>query len=307
MIRIKDFAINAVLVLLGGISRFAGFRLRSAVGKLAGKTLIMLSPKRKIITKNNIEKAFPDKDPVQIREILIESYENLGITLMEQLAIPTMDEKQIKMYIKYENLELLTNIYKRGKGMILMSGHYGNWELLALSAGLFTGIPVNIIVKRQKNPFADKLVNNIRTKFNNKVIQMRNAARKMIEIMNKGEALALLADQSAHKDKDIYVEFFGRPVSVFEAPSRLALRYRVPIVIGFAERQENGTYYVRLKELDCADLEYNDESVRELSRMHVNLLEEQIRKKPGQWAWQHRRWKHTDYFYEHYTKKNAVN
>jgi KDO2-lipid IV(A) lauroyltransferase len=122
---------------------------------------------------------------------------------------------------------------------------------------------------------------------------MYNAARTIVSELRKGNMIALLADQSATKDKDLFVDFFGRPAATYESPAAMALRLNAPIVMGFAVRQKDGTYTVRLREIPFDDIKDREDAVSILTERHVKELENQIRLVPGLWAWQHKRWKHT--------------
>jgi KDO2-lipid IV(A) lauroyltransferase len=285
-------AITAFLKALGLLSQKLNRRKRIALGKIVGNLLKTASSKRFKITLENITAAFPEKTSEWHLDIAFKSYQNLGITLVELLAFPKLSDSDIADYIHYENIGLLKELHSRGRGLILLSGHFGNWELLAYSARLFSKLPISIIVKPQQNESADKLLNQYRTQRGNAVIPMHNAARSIIQKLKSGEAIALLADQSATSDKDIFVDFFGRPAATYEAPAALALRFKTPIVIGFAERGDDGRYFVKLSEIPHDDLENTPEGVRELTQRHVKILEDAVRKRPELWSWQHRRWKH---------------
>ncbi|HYF02293.1 MAG TPA: lysophospholipid acyltransferase family protein [Patescibacteria group bacterium] len=284
--------ITTLLKSVGHLSRSLTISQRGSLGRFMGKVLKSASKKRYRITFNNIAQAFPEKHTQWHQETALKSYENLGITLVELLAFPDLNDEIVAKYIRYDNVELLEELHARGHGLLLLSGHYGNWELLAYSAGLFSRLPISIIVKPQQNRYADELLNRYRTQRGNRVIPMGQAARAIIQALKNGEAVALLADQSATSDKDIFVDFFGRPAATYEAPAALALRFKTPIVIGFAKRQEDGTYRVRLSEIPHEDLQNTPEGIRELTRRHVRALENAIRERPELWSWQHRRWKH---------------
>ncbi|MES2767040.1 MAG: lysophospholipid acyltransferase family protein [Bacteroidota bacterium] len=284
--------ITFLLKALGAVSRKLSINPRTALGRTVGTLLEKASRKRYEITLGNIRAAFPEKNTEWHRDIAFKSYQNLGITLVELLAFPSLSDEDIADYIKYENVGLLKEMHAKGRGLILLSGHYGNWEMLAYSAGLFSKLPVSIIVKPQQNIYADRLLNQYRTQRGNQVIPMHNAARSIIQKLRSGESIALLADQSATGHKDIFVDFFGRPAATYEAPAALALRFKTPIVIGFAERQPDGRYYVKLSEIPHNDLENTPEGIRELTQRHVQILENAIRRRPELWSWQHRRWKH---------------
>lgn len=285
---------NAYLILsIGFISNNVSHSLRVTIGKLLGKLFIILDRKRKQITYNNILKAFPDKKHFEIEIILKESYYNLGITLVELLYLKKLKNEELQNYISYENIELINELLKKNKGLLLLSGHYGNWEYLAYSAGVFSRKPLNVIVKSQKNKKLNRILNSYREKSGNKLIPMNKAALEIVRVIKNKGMVALLADQAASKTKDIFVDFFGRPAITYEAPAKLALKFDIPIIMGFAERQNNNKYKVKLFEINFEDIKNNDNAVELLTKRHVELLEDQIRKNPNQWAWQHNRWKHS--------------
>ncbi len=292
MNRIIDYIVSSILYILCFISQHITDHFRINLGRLIGDILRVISQKRYGITLDNIAKSFPDKSISDCKNIAAKSYQNLGITMMELMAIPKMSEDYLKQKVVYENIELINELGKKGNGVILLSGHYGNWELLAYTAGYFTGIPVTIIVKPQRNKIADSTLNTYRTYHNNKVVSMYKAARPIVSELRKGNMVALLADQSATKDKDIFVDFFGRPAATYESPAAMALRLNAPIVIGFSERQSDGKYRVKLQEIPHEDLKDREDAVQILTERHVKVLENQIRKIPELWAWQHKRWKH---------------
>ncbi|MFH1051650.1 MAG: lysophospholipid acyltransferase family protein [bacterium] len=284
--------VTYLLLFLGFISSKLSIKKRSELGRLIGNILRVLSTKRKNITYTNLKNAFPEKSEELINDILIKSYQNLGIVLIEVLSLKYLDDDDINKYVHYENLDLILDVYNRGNGLILLSAHFGNWEFAAYAVGLFTKIPIKIIVKEQQNTIADKVLNEYRAKAGNEVVFMNKAARKIINALFNKECVAILADQRATKDKDVYVDFFGMPASTYEAPASLALKFKVPVIYGFAVRNKDGTYTVKAKELKTDDLENNADDIKILTQRHVNVLEDAIREHPELWTWQHNRWKY---------------
>ncbi len=226
-----------------------------------------------------------------MNETVRKTFENMGIVFAEFLALKWLDEKKIKDYVRFENIDLILEKFKQGNGVILLSGHYGNWEFLAYSVYVYLNLPVLIVVKPLSNYVLDKVINSNRTQLGNKVVSMYEAAFKVVKTLRSGGIVALLADQSATKDRDIYVDFFGRKAATFDSPAYFALKYNVPIIVGFA-RRENYYYNVKLVEIDHSDLDFNKEGIFELTRRYVKLLEDVIREQPELWLWTHRRWKH---------------
>jgi Kdo2-lipid IVA lauroyltransferase/acyltransferase len=285
--------ITGFLLFLGFISKRLTISQRTRFGSFIGDCLIILSKKRKKITLENISLAFPCETRQWHNKVIKESYRNLGITMVELLAFDSFSESDFSKYMKCDNIELVHEVYSRGKGLIFLSGHFGNWEILAYSVGLFTGISIKIIVKPQRNTIADELLNKYRCLGGNTVVSMYNSARTIVRTLLEKKSIALLADQSATKDKDIFVDFFGRPAATYESPADMALRFDIPVIMGFAVRQSDCTYRVKLIELKHDDLKHDTEGIKELTRRHVQVLEDAIRQNPGHWAWQHRRWKHS--------------
>jgi KDO2-lipid IV(A) lauroyltransferase len=287
-----DRLITWVLKIIGFVSYKLPIRARVSLGIFLGFILRKLSKQREKITEENLKNAFPEKSSDEINLIVRKSYHNLGIVLAEVPAMKYMTEQDFRKCIEFENIELVQEVYGRGKGLILLSGHFGNWEYVAYTAGLYSKIPILIVVKPQKNKLADKILNNYRTKANNQVVSMFSAARGIIKAISEKKVIALIVDQSASPDKDIFVDFFGRPATTYEAPAALALKFDVPIIIGLGVRQSNGTYKVRVDEIKHDDLENTPDGIRKLTERHVKYLEDHIRKNPDHWAWQHKRWKY---------------
>ncbi len=282
---------SIVLHTLGKISATLSIRHRLRLGAVIGGVLRVLSKKRFQITIGNLQAAFPMMPIDWIQKTARSSYSNLGIVLAEILAFQFMKNEQLAELIEFENVELLNSSYERNKGMILLSGHFGNWELLAFSAGLKSGIPINIVVAPQHNPIANEYINEFRSRHNNRIVPMTNAARNIVHILQNNGVVAMLADQAANSSKNIFVDFFNRPASTYDAPAALALKFKFPLIIGFAVRQPTGKYLVRLEEVMYNDLEYSKAGIAELTKRHVEILEREIRKHPEQWSWQHKRWK----------------
>ncbi|MBK9246853.1 MAG: lysophospholipid acyltransferase family protein [Ignavibacteria bacterium] len=291
MKRITESIVAILIYSLGYISYLLSVRYRFILGAVFGYVLRKFSKKRCSITLDNITQSFKDQSTEWHKTLVRNSYNNLGVVLSEIIAFQHMSDKQMTELIDFSNIHLLQTANAKNKGLILLSGHFGNWELLAYTAGLFSGIPINIVVAPQHNTFANEYINVFRTRHNNNIVPMTNAARDIIKILNKHGAVAMLTDQAANSSTDVSIDFFGRPAITYEAPAALVLKYNIPMIIGFAVRQDSGKYLVNLEEIETHDLEYTKDGIAELTKRHVEILEQAIRKHPEQWSWQHKRWK----------------
>ena len=292
MKKFLDALITTILRSIAAIANLLNPKARQSLGKLIGRILKQLSSRRYNITKDNIKKAL-QVDDSRADAIALGAYRNLGITLVELTVLDKLSLEELHNYVKYENIELIHEAYNEGNGVILLSGHYGNWEYLAYTAGLFTQLPLTVVVKPQSNKFADKYLNRTRTSGGNKTVSMYNAARTIVKELNQGNIIALLTDQSASRNNDVTTEFFARKVPTYAAPSALSIKFNAPIIVGFANRMSDGSYYVKLSRIDPYEYQNDSDGVEKLTQYHVDILENEIRKHPELWAWQHRRWKHS--------------
>lgn len=265
--------------------------LKVGIGKLFGWAMMLASAKRKQITFDNIKKSNLNKTDTDISKILKESYQNLGITLVELLTIDTYDLNSAKPKVRFSNIELITQAKERGKGVIVLSGHFGNWELLAYSAGKLLSETIHLVIKYQMNPYTDQYLRNLRQRSGNQLIDMNKAGMTLVKAIKRNDIIAMLTDQRAGKNEGLVLDFLGRPARAYKAPALLALKFKTPVIVGFAVRDADNNYTVDLVELDHSDLIDNADGVEELTKRYLELLETAIDKNPGLWAWQHNRWK----------------
>lgn len=281
------------LLVLSLFVRILPRKLQLILGKVFGRIFMVIFPSRVKIALDNLQHAFPEKSDNWIKQVAKESFENLGITLIEILLTKYWSSEKINKIAKFQNVELFKKLHSENKGVILLSAHFGNWEIGALAGEFQLGSKYLIIVEHQANDYINSEMNKIRTRFGNSVVSRYKAAREIVKALQRGEVIALIADQSASENNDVYVDFFGRPAATFDSPAILALKFDVPIVFCISFRQSNGDYLVRIKEVKHDDLKNDKEGVLELTRRYTKLLEDMIRENPGHWAWMHRRWKHS--------------
>jgi len=292
MKKIINFIVYGFLVCLSFLTNALTIKMRTRLGGFLGRLIAIIAPKRVKITHDNLTHAFPDKSPNWINETTNGCFRNLGIVLLEILLLRTISKTKLNSYIKFNNLELIEKLKQQNTGILMLSGHYGNWEILALGGGIQVSIPIVMVVEPQRNQFMSDDMYRMRTKFGNMTTSRYQAAREIVNAIKKNYVVALLVDQSATSNKDIFVDFFGRPAATFEAPANLALRFKIPVVFGVAVRQPDGTYKVDLRQIRHDDLHYDKQGIEEFTKRHVKALEDAIRDHPDQWAWMHKRWKH---------------
>ncbi len=276
----------------GFILRLFPLRMVRKAGAWAGECAGIRLGYRRLVTLDNLRNAFPEKDEAWLESTMRGSFRSVGTALFEFVYFPRMSAAAIDQIVQIENPELISEVYARGKGIILLTAHFGNWEILAQSIPVKMGIPLSVIVKSQANKRVDIRVNRWRTMFGNIVVPMENAVRELLRVLRDKKGVGIVADQTASKES-ISVSFFGREVPTFEGPAMFSLKTGAPILTGFAVREADGSYRARFHEVPSSDLtEYTPENVAELTRRHVAHTESVIRQFPDQWMWMHKRWKH---------------
>ncbi len=248
---------------------------------------------RRRIALENLRHAFPDLTEKDRRAIALGSVRNSGIAIFELLWFPNLTDRKLRQLVRPVNPELIHRGHEQGKGMVMLSGHFGNWELIALAMARLTGHPFTIIVQTQSNTLVDREINRHRCLFGNTVVPMEHAVREMLRTLQRGDVVAIAPDQSGPME-GVFVDFFGRSVATHQGPAVFALKSKAVMQMGFIVRSRDGTYDVTLEEVPTADLNGpSEENVLELTRRHTALLEKYIRQHPDHWLWMHRRWKHT--------------
>ncbi|MFN4916341.1 MAG: lysophospholipid acyltransferase family protein [Ignavibacteria bacterium] len=289
---IQQYAILILLRCTGYISAVLSISMLQKAGTLLGMILMLLSSKRVAITLDNIEKAFPEKDSNSHQKILKGSYANLGIVLLEIASMYFLSNEQVAKRMTFKNISLIHDILKRGKGIVIISGHLTNWEFLAFTAGVHANLSFLLVAKSQKNPYIDSAITALRRRGGNTTVEMEQAARPLIQALQHNQPVALLIDQAADPQKDVRIPLFGRDAVVFEAPAALALRFETPLVFAVPVRNTDGAYTVTLTEIKTDDLTSSKEDILELTKRHTAFLEQAIKENPEQWTWQHNRWKY---------------
>lgn len=284
-----DFIAYLAFRLFDKIVPFFNRRFLLKILKIKSYFFFYLLPIRKKISKANLKLVFPEKSENEISKIIRESYFNILTVIGEFFYLKKFREHDFENIIRLTNPELISKKVAYKKGLILLSAHYGNWELTAYAVSLLCGYPFNIVIKRQSNLKLDKQINYIRSYGGNKMIEMREV-KEMLKCLSRGEILAMLGDQSS-PEHNVRVRFFGYDVPFFEGVAALALRSGAPILFGVSRRRKDYIYEVELEEIKTLSGVSIEENVRHIIQQYASRLEFYIRENPSLWLWFHRRFK----------------
>lgn len=263
-----------------------------SIARIKGGLFYYILPIRKKTAIDNLKLAFPDKSDDEIKKIVKGCYINVMTVIAEFFYMRRLSAEKISRLMKISNPELINDSLKGDKGLILISAHYGNWELGAVGVSVMCGLPLNVVVKEQANKRVDKDINRIRTTLGNRMIKMRNSLREILTTLRSNGIVAMLGDQSAPRE-NVKVNFFIKDVPAFEGTAKIAIKTKAAVVFGVPLRNDDGTYLLTFHAIDTSKYtDPSEENVTALTQEHVNLLIEYIKLKPDHWLWFHKRFKH---------------
>jgi KDO2-lipid IV(A) lauroyltransferase len=271
-----------------GLSRLLPDRPMARLAAATGRLGYHLGVRRKVV-ESNLRIAFGDRDDAWRANVARDSYAHLARETIATLQAAPGGQPAAMAQSCLEGGQALTAALDGGRGAILLAGHLGNWELgVANVAG--SGFAVDAIARRQNNPLFDRAILRARTGFGFHVIDRHNATRPSLESLRMNHVLVLVADQDA-RDNGVFVPFFSRLASTPRGPAVFALRTGAPIFLLEPLRQPDGRLRVRVIPLPFAPTGDPEVDTYAITAGYAAALERSVRSAPGQYLWQHRRWK----------------
>lgn len=261
------------------------------VGRILGSFIRICIPIRKNVARFNIQKAFPKKPPQEVELIIKKMYHHFGMLMIDFLRSPKLTKKALTNILSIEptSKDLLENT----KGGIIMTGHFGNWELFLPAIG--EGFPFSVVYQTQRNRGSDLFFKQVRRFKYIELIPRKGAKLALMKALKNGSFLGLASDQNAGK-AGVKVDFFNEKTSIPKGAAHFHLKTHSPILVGFCILSDDYSYSLSLHEMDLSNLsnEY-DVAVKEINQKFSHLLEEKIIQYPHQYFWFHKKWDKTIY------------
>ena len=281
------------LFLVSAVVRLLPRRLSLSLGSGIGLLFHRFSRSRREITLDHLRYALKDETSETTRErIARDCYKHFGRLITDTLWLFPQKRERLDRLIKVRGQEHIQKAYDSGRGVLLFSGHFGHWELVALYQG-YLGMPLGLVTRPIDNPSVEHFLADLRCRSGNEVIHKRNATRRIVRRLREGGGVAIVIDQD-QGDRAIFVPFFGRLASTTPTLASLALKTGAAIIPTYALPTPEGGYEIvygpevtldPLLEVDCR--------VTALTAKCTAILEGWIRERPECWLWMHRRWKST--------------
>jgi KDO2-lipid IV(A) lauroyltransferase len=265
-----------------------------AFARMLAAVLYRVDKRHRKVGMENLRLAFGDHYSEAERDAIVRGvYRHFCMMLMEILHIPRkLHPTTWRDRITLVGHERILDRLIDGGPLVMLTGHFGNWEMAGYLFGVF-GFPPTSVARTLDNPHLERFLRSFRERTGQKLVPKKGGFDQMLEVLQSGGVLSFLADQDAGA-RGMFVDFFGRPASTHKAIALLAIEHKAPIVVGYARRIGPGfRYEVGCDELiDPSELTGTADDVRLLTQRYTTAIERFIRRDPDQYLWLHRRWKH---------------
>jgi KDO2-lipid IV(A) lauroyltransferase len=283
----KNNVIYGGLVLASAVGRALPLRVARAIGRGFGALAYYLVPRERNKALRSLAVAFPDLDELSRQSLARRSFRHLGESLLEIAWLPRLNNRNFGKTTRIEGAENLKAALDPGAGVVLFTGHCGNWEWMAATIAL-AGFPMKVIARDIYDPRLNDFIVGMRRRFGVETIGRGStvSARDILGTLRSGAILGVLIDQSIRADS-APIQFFGTSAPTPIGPAQLAIRSGAMAIAGFIERRD-GVQIVRFEPPERTNR--GDDPV-ELTMHMTNRIEEQIKRVPEQWVWMHDRWR----------------
>ncbi len=264
------------------------------VGTWLGDLFYFLDRRDRRIGLFNLQLALPDRSAAEHRAILRASARNLGRMAAEVCHFATLTPETIGRYVTVEDpaawqaaLALATE-----RGAVVLTGHFGNWELLAYAHGLL-GHPITLVHRPMTNALVDRAITDLRARAGTVSLAKKTAAKAALRALHRRQIVAIPADQNQTRRYGVFVDFFGLPACTTPGPARLAMLSGAPVIPVFLVREDDSDRHriVVLPAVELVKTGDREADVVENTQRCTAVVEAMLRRHPEQWIWFHKRWK----------------
>lgn len=267
-------------------------RVALAIGKGLGAIARLVLPHLRRHAQANLQLAFPALDRHARSQIERGTFRNLGRALGEVTQFPKLNRVNIQSVVVYEGLENYHQAVAQGRGVILLTGHIGAWELSVYAHSIY-GYPMSFLARRVDNPLVERLAEMNRARFGNRSIDKKGSLREVLKTLKAGGVVGILADLNSAREEGVFVDFFGLPACTTAGVATLALRTGAVVLPGYLlwddeKKLHRLCFEPAIETINTGN--QKDDIVANTAR-YTKALENVIRRHPDQWLWIHRRWR----------------
>jgi len=266
------------------------WRINYWLANRLGELSYILLAKRRKLTIDNLTLAFKDHyNKKEIKRMAVNTFRNFAKSIIEFISLPKINKTNVDNFITIKGLENLDEAKKKGKGVVMLSGHLGNWELMGKALTL-KGYSLNVMVRRQKNLLVERLIENQRRESKFKTLSHTIAPKEFLKLLKNNEIVCMIADQDGGEN-GVFIDFFGRLASTVPSPVVFTMRSGASLIPLFDIRQKNNHHVVIIEApYQLIRTSNIKKDIIDNTQALSKKLESYIRQYPDQWFWLHNRW-----------------
>jgi len=273
------------------IYRIFPLRFKRSLAVGMSRLAYHLLHKHKVIAVHNLARSFPDKSLDEILQIIKNSYESFAILFAEFLHIFYLDKKTLPGWVSVQGLEHYEKALRDGRGVLLFTAHFGNWEIGNAALAILS-TPPYFLARTLDSPLLEKATTSARAALGIGILHKENAVRMILPLLRKGKAIILLIDQNVAATEGVFVDFFGRPACTTTGVALMAMHTGATVMPIFTTRMPDGRYLTEIgPPVETVNTGNRDQDVLVNTQNYARVMENHIRKYPDQWLWLHQRWK----------------
>ena len=253
----------------------------------------MFSAKHRNIISHNLDLAFsPPLEDKEKKEIGIQAFMNLIDTVFGIIRRDGMHKNEVLENVSFEGSDIIERYTKEKKKFILVTGHYGNWELLSQSIAIQFDLTLVGVGRQLDSALMDKVLKENRERFNVEMVYKKGAMKGCIKAIHEGKIIGILTDQAIRKNQSIEVDFFGTKATHTPLASILSRKFDLDLIPAYISTEDYINYKVKIHEpVKALKTDNQEEDLVTLTQAQANIMEQVIREDPKQWFWMHKRWK----------------
>ncbi len=260
------------------------------LGRILGRLAYLVDARHRRVVRENLRRSDLNLTEAQARKLAKDCFAHFGAMLMTTAHLLHMDAEKLERLVHFEGLENWDSAHAQGKGFIVLTGHYGCWEALALALSVKKRA-FAVIGRKLDNPLLDPYLTMLRSRWGNQVIPKSGAMRDSLRLLKQGGGVGFVLDQDA-LNTGVFTKFLGRWASTHSTAALLAVKYQIPVVPVFSWPNDDGSISIRIDPpLTMSHSEDRERDIWTATQIMTRCIEDQIHKDPRWWFWMHRRFK----------------
>ncbi len=269
------------------------FRAGQYLGRTIGNILAVVLKRRIKASLNNLRYVFGDTMPMsELIELNGRIVAHFAQMLFEAPHILRLNRTNLNRYVIFDNEEAVSQALKKGRGVFILTGHFGNWELMSAAFALRFNAKGAVVVRPADFAPADRLLENLRSRFGTEIIPKKRAMKKLLAVKKENKVIGILLDQNVDWYEGVFVSFLGKSACTNKGLALVALRTGSPVIPAFSVRQPDGRYRVMFED-EVSLLKTGDKikDIEENTALFTQIIGKYVSQYPDQWFWFHKRWK----------------